>query len=215
MNSRMSQIDKIQSLESSVIIAGKFNPFIFSPDWITNYLGPTKEIRLNFGLLSRGVSLIIDGCSFTVEAERIVIKKEVLALLANENDSKRLVEIAEQILTRLPHTPVEAIGNNFVFEFAKDDWNGATPALTGVDDNLLSEPLVRTWTGRFRDGSEDAPVYRIVSVSAFKEGIKVDFNNHRDIQSCAKGLSALGMFQQDWEVCKQLCMKLAKQEITE
>lgn len=99
----------------TVVVAGAFNPAIFSPSWVANVLYEIPE-----GQNVEGVMLVDES---ELQPDRPYISKvavtaqpERLNIFIDEIDGET-VGLAEQILARtaraLPHTPVAGIGINF------------------------------------------------------------------------------------------------------
>ena len=100
--------------ESSVVIAGYWNPSIIVPEWINQYLRAGSDqnvgITLQIGNPTSPVIYEFDKIKLKVRADRIEFVPE-------DNDTCKLdvINTAKSIVSELKHTPVQAVGVNFVY----------------------------------------------------------------------------------------------------
>jgi hypothetical protein len=102
----------------TIVIVGKWNTAIFSPEWLTNNVFQTQELSLEFGMAP--------GMPRRITAEKVTLipTHTSLILAPTELDDPTLLRmegIACKILDLLTHTPVANVGINFGYR--------VTPAL--------------------------------------------------------------------------------------
>src|SRR5438552_8961697 len=120
---------------SNVVVIGAWNPAILTPDWLSRNKvvgeGP-KELVIGWGVPMNRITFEVEGATFFVDAARLEIRATGM------NDCGRFVV---RILGLLPHTPVVAIGVNFVFEIPVEEWPPQKlPALGDIDFKSKSVP---------------------------------------------------------------------------
>ena len=98
--------------ESSIIVAGNFNPAIFSPYWMekNNLIGPDDAKNA-----LKSPSLIITNQVLRFETEWFVLQvlPQQFSLTSKGAIAPMMRDLAEQVFLLLPHTPVTAVGLNF------------------------------------------------------------------------------------------------------
>lgn len=103
---------------TSVVIAGVWNPAILNPTWILRHVlelpeGTVEQIQIEQPFIPSGVppSYSIAGLTFTPGRNQLVIRP----LETSVDTMVRVQNIAIRILTLLSHTPLSAFGQNFEF----------------------------------------------------------------------------------------------------
>ena len=101
----------------TIVIAGAFNPAIFTPEWIAAVLHEMPEGSDVEGLLvadtgRQSVRTYINGVGIAIEGERLTVAWESLDGQSNDVAEKLVRRVAES----LPHTPSNGVGVNFHFE---------------------------------------------------------------------------------------------------
>ena len=135
----------LQLESSNVVIRGNFNPYIFSPEWLTSQgVWEEQEVHLALGAtLGDGIQFrsVNSDIEWSVSSRSLII--------ATLGDAGTL---AESVMEKLPHTPVQAVGCNFVFALA----NWSSDLVPKLGPSSLSDlpkkynaELVK-WTGRNR-----------------------------------------------------------------
>lgn len=111
---------KVKQDSTNLVIAGKWNKYILSPDWLAKHIFDKSEIKVEF-------SFTLDlPPRFTCDNIRIVPTEDRITFIALEylNDVLEKIENMAYILTDLlPFTPIAAFGTNFAYieEEAKMD----------------------------------------------------------------------------------------------
>lgn len=98
----------------TIVIAGAFNPAIFTPEWIAAVLfqipeGTDVEGTFVIDGSNQVARPYISGIGIAVEAGRLTIATDSLA----EADLASIESIVRRVAEVLPHTPANGIGVNF------------------------------------------------------------------------------------------------------
>lgn len=130
---------KVKPGSTNLILVGKWNKYILSPNWLAKNIFKNDNIQVEF-------SFNLDlPPRFTCDKIRIVATEDnvvFVALTYDEDIISRIEEMVYNLAESLPHTPVSAFGTNFVY--IED---GATEDLASLfelkDNNDLSDYNVR------------------------------------------------------------------------
>jgi hypothetical protein len=101
---------KIKEDHPNIVIAGKWNKYIFTTDWVMRYLLPDETLQMEIPLNIDGSHRISSG------KIRILLQDNRLSLIAikQDDDTLEMIQaIAIKLTDYLPHTPVNAFGINF------------------------------------------------------------------------------------------------------
>lgn len=188
---------KLVNQETTLVIAGAWNPAILTPSWILkNGLG--KELDGNNRI---EISMPVDVGAFqfpryTLEDLQYTARTDALVFFPGETTEDRLQlleKVAARILDQLGHTPVSGVGHNFEFqdeapsieslqtlENAKNDLIDIAPKNWNFSSSAIITSLKRDET-------------TIINIHRYYEGTKlgVKFNFHHPISSVAQGSSIL------------------------
>ncbi len=99
----------------TIVILGKWNTAIFSPEWLAQNVFQTQEIGLEFGM--------VPGMPRRITANKVTLiptQSSLILAPADLDDSTllRMEQIACTILDLLTHTPVTNVGINFGYRIA-------------------------------------------------------------------------------------------------
>jgi hypothetical protein len=96
-----------------IVVAGNWNVSIFNPNWVSENIFDKAEVQVEFPL-TPGLSprYTRDGVSVFLQGERLNLCPEQ----ANDQCLKAVEDKAKRILDLLPHTPVNAVGINFIYK---------------------------------------------------------------------------------------------------
>lgn len=168
---------------AAVVVRGKFNPYIFSPEWLEQQrIWSHKDVQLALGALSDGINFrSADGSiTWSVDPFGLTVRAENAA------------ELVKGVLELLSHTPVSAVGCNFVF--SSDKWESdVVPALGGMtlgDFKPQNHIEIAIWTGVFHVDK----VRTQMEVAVGEEGITVNFNYHEHTANVDHAIKALEKF---------------------
>ena len=93
---------------ANLVLAGNFNPYILSPEWLTNQnIWTPKELRVAVGAVSQdGIQLNGDGITWIISSSRLSI---------SSSETDQCQRLSKSLLEKLPHTPIGAVGITFTF----------------------------------------------------------------------------------------------------
>lgn len=207
-------------LSSSIVVVGNFNPAIFTPDWLeqNNLIGKGDAITAREG--SEGRNLIISRQVATFESEWFALEvvEGRFSLTSKGGLSPAIKDLAAGIFQLVPHTPVIAVGLNFIAHYklsSEDDyhkmgdilapksvWNSAFP--DGAPG--LADLSIRIQDGNRGEKLKSADEKRITvkPSNIVKYGVHLSYNDHRDVRS--DGIRAMkpaervaNIIDSDWE----------------
>lgn len=98
----------------SIVLVGAWNTAILTPDWLTNQLGTSGPIQIEFPI---GNPLM--PIRYTLNGVHLVVTRDHVVLAPSADAPEilnRIESYSRSILTVLVHTPVSAIGINFAFQ---------------------------------------------------------------------------------------------------
>jgi hypothetical protein len=193
------------NLEKAQTLAiGPFNPHIINPEWLVKEgLCEDEEVEIRFYPLHQGLGFSFKDLQWQVE----------FRLLLVESRSENCGELVAQVIEKLPHTPVQAVGNNFHYAGSRDQWGDSPlPMLGNTTRETLREigEIEQTrWTGVFIiDG------IRVEVTLAYEDpGIVVLFNFHRKTQSADEAKVAARRFEHDRRTSLELLGRLFHQGV--
>lgn len=98
----------------TLVIIGAWNRAIFSQDWVMkNLLSDAKNVKIEYPINGIGsLRFSTEDISFFIFGERLIFK----ALNSKEQSYRTIISIARQLLRLLSHTPISALGINFVYK---------------------------------------------------------------------------------------------------
>ena len=204
---------------SSVVLVGSFNPAIFTPDWLER----NKLIGTGDADYARTTK------NFLASHQVAVCETEWFALQVLENQfsltskgalSHAFQDLAEGIASLVPHTPVTALGLNFVGHFRlpteaefhkvgdilvpKKIWNELIEPENEAAG--MADVLVRIQRGKRGEQVTDPDELRIQvqPSSLVKFGVFLSCNNHREWfarkpQGKANAEGAAEVISAEWE----------------
>lgn len=106
--------------ETSLVIAGAWNPAILTPAWVLQYgleraAGAQEQVQV---ALPAGQGLLFDFPRYTLAEFIYVVRPDALVInpVQHNADGFALIERATgEMLRHLPHTPLNGLGHNFEF----------------------------------------------------------------------------------------------------
>lgn len=98
----------------TLVIIGAWNRAIFSQDWVMkNLLSDAKNVKIEYPINGIGsLRFSTEDISFFIFGERLIFK----ALNSKEQTYRTIISVARQLLRLLSHTPISALGINFVYK---------------------------------------------------------------------------------------------------
>jgi hypothetical protein len=108
----------------SLVIAGRWNTAILSPDWLATEVFKQQELRIMYPVLGWAPPVFeAADIKVMVSPDRVLF----VPLHDNEDLLARIEAAARHVLGTLPHTPISAFGENFHYTV-----EGAPKALADV-----------------------------------------------------------------------------------
>jgi len=104
----------------SIVVIGGWNTKILTPPWLGNYIFNKDQLDMYFPMTPGHPIKITDNNTFSLDVSDSKIKLNPIEI--NDTSLEQLSFSMRQILSQLPHTPVDAIGINFGFEIEKDEY---------------------------------------------------------------------------------------------
>ena len=178
------------------MIIGAWNPAIITPDWLRQQfpdLFPGDQFEAEF--ITTGALTI----RFTINNVQINPSNGRLVLSCRTNDLKTfesVAVIAQAIADKLPHTPVAAVGMNFVFQASRETVLAVDRFLDQPGQDQFYAALgLGTRIGRRITHSFALPENILNLTYEYKpEGITLKFNFHNDVTSTQQVHDKLGRF---------------------
>lgn len=168
---------KIKNENSTIVIVGAWNKNIFNPEWVSKYLFPDQDIRVEIPINVEGSPLFITD---NVKLSVIGNKLSFVSLKVDDQNLDYLEEIANKVADYLPHTPVSAFGINISFE---DELSDRIEKLIHLNDSVLLVEQgfkIKSLQRKYCLENDD----RIINLNVQTEGqiIKLLFNYHFSIR---------------------------------
>ena len=165
------------SNESSIVVVGLWNRFIFTQDWVFENLADKNEVRMEFPVsdLSLPYRYSFDDITFIPGADRIIVNPNVFT----DSCFKKANELTVKITRKLPETPYKAYGFNISYICDQD-----SPALAEMK-MLSNEKFTDTLSGitiERRFELDDKTILNL-TMSEIIEGLFVKFNYHNQLKS--------------------------------
>lgn len=189
-------------LESAnVVLNGNFNPYIISPEWLADQkIWQADSVQLELGAIRKdGVQFNGEGTDWYVSSDRLVVASTTIDC----------GEVAERVLVALPHTPMIAVGCNFVYqELSPDVVYPVFDAIQKITADETSLRLLRWGIVLHQDNT------RIdVSLTSGDQGTTIAFNHHRQANTTSEAMVAAERFGDDKKRSQDLLQKLFNQEV--
>ena len=202
---------------SSVVAVGAFNPAIFSPSWLerNNLIGKGDADEA-----TRSPSLIISHQATVFETEWFALQvfENQFSLTSKGALTPAIRDLAVGILSLVPHTPITALGLNFLAHFRfnteieyhkigdvlapKTIWDSLYPEKNSAGLADLSIRIQDAERGSApRTGNETR--ISVQPSGKVKFGVFMSLNDHREILDAGDGVSpaerAALIVDSDWQ----------------
>ncbi len=189
-------------LESAnVVLNGNFNPYIVSPEWLAEQgIWQADEVHLELGAIKKdGVQFRGDGTDWFVSSDRLVVA----------STTADCGEIAGKVLRVLPHTPMIAVGCNFVYQESSPDV--VYPVFDAIKKIAADETSLKLFRWGIVLHQEDTRVD--VSLIGGDQGTTISFNHHRQANTTVDAKIAANRFVANKKTSQELLQKLFNQEV--
>lgn len=186
---------KLIANETSLVIAGTWNPAILTPDWVVRHALQRDPEGQMIVQAEMDVGSVYQFPRFSLQDFMYLARPDVLILSPStiSEDAFRLVEdCANRTLEQLTHTPITGIGHNFEFQEDAPE-AGALQALNvaqqdivdaAPDDCTVASSVVITSLNR-------GPVK--INIQRYFDGVLlgIKFNFHHSVNSAAEAAQVL------------------------
>jgi hypothetical protein len=207
--------------ETSLVIAGAWNPAILAPTWVLqfglNRPGSNEPVQV---ALPAGTVGITDYPRFTFPDFAYIVRPETLVLIPPDCSPEaigRMEEAAASMLENLPHTPVNGVGHNFEFRDVNPDPDKLN-VFTQASQDLADEApegwssVATTIASSFRsaNGSTIANIQRQFDGA----NVIIKFNFHHPLTTVQqaleilRGLNGHARMHQNFQTARELMAKL-------
>lgn len=184
-------------LVSSIVTVGEFNPAIFSPEWLerNGLIGKDDADSVREGSQRKSLLVSHQASIFETKWFALQVLENQFSLTSKDALSPAFKDLAIGILQLVPHTPVTAVGLNFLGHFrlaSEEEYHRVGDVLAPKDiwkalypDNMtgLAELTVRIQRGTRGEPLTSKNEKRItVQPSArIKFGAFLSYNDHHDV----------------------------------
>lgn len=190
---------EINHSETSLVIAGAWNPAILTPHWVLEHglgrvLDGTNRIQ---AFLPAGQGVIFEFPRYGLDDFTFAARADALVVVPTATTAERIevVEVAvARMLEQLPHTPVGGVGHNFEFVEANP---GAEQLQVFTDSRQdLADQMPEGWeasSAAIVSSFKNTHNGVVVNVSRFFEGgvIRIKVNFHHQVSNANQALNIL------------------------
>lgn len=176
-----------------VVLVGSWNIAIFTPEWVKENLLLDKEFKVFFpSMVGCSLKFQTDLLAFCIEGNRLQF--EIINSDKLQDAYVEIIGLLRIILRKLAHTPLNAMGTNYVFDFdapfdelSTIQENGPLQKIVNMlETGVKSQALVRT----FDLGDKKELNLRLESV---QDGVnRIDFNFNYNIKNVIEVMNLLG-----------------------
>ena len=185
---------------TSAVVRGFWNPFIITPDWL-------RKCGVVEGTLEpKPLPASEAPFAFELGALRWEPGPDRLAIISTRGENCGLY--AKRVLDHLPHTPIQAIGINFVYKAVIEAWPAQHLPRIGEVSLGRHGPLnlkqVR-WVGL---AELDADTILNLTVSQAPREVICSFNFHRNVDDARKAAELASKWSDDRDQAARLLRNL-------
>lgn len=192
--------------ETSIVIAGAWNPAILTPAWILQHAVQQPDIQAHmvqavFPTLLNGAldfpRFTLPGFTYTARPDVMILLPDALAQAAFETAEG----VASRVLGQLGHTPIGGVGHNFEFTHAQaeNEWlDPMNESQLSLVDAVGGWDVSRTTLATsFSNGNVVINIQRYTEGSTFV----VKFNFHHPVTSAAEARRVMvgDGYQRAWQ----------------
>lgn len=191
------------------VVVGHFNPWIIQPEWLLRQgvIAEGEEAAITLHAFSSPVGEML----FKVGTVTWKVSPERLIVHCDEYSDTATPVI--EVLRLLPHTPMNAAGNNFNYVGQASDWIGERPTLNDVTrESLAQRGRVRADAWRTEIVREDDSVMNVHVIHS-EQRVAVNFNFHRLATDCDSAIEATRNYARDFETSREFLEGDLRQEV--
>ncbi|MEN8204373.1 MAG: hypothetical protein ABFS24_00045 [Pseudomonadota bacterium] len=191
----------------SLVLLGGWNPAILQPKWIAKEIFNTPEgedvpATITFPLNISGPPKVeMKGVAFVPTNDNLAI----FPTQPDEDGFNRAEQFAINLLRELPHTPISAFGENFVY--VEDDPNDELLRIFNVNDDIDTRVEHATGMAKLSIKKSMQIGECLLNITrSFDDGVvKFSFNFHYEVNSAEVAGRALGdTFFRNYTVCQNV-----------
>ncbi len=199
--------------EIDTVVLGRFNPHIICPPWLAKQkiIAEEETGEAEIAITGRAIALRFKTGDLTwqVDSNRLNISSEKISDTA---------AIAAKVVKKLPHTPLNAIGNNFRYQCSLSDWDGRLPKLDDVGfDQLGKYGDVQSvgWKASISqsDGVTVNTEMTLEPTELPSPMLTVNVNYHRQVNDAGELIAAAKEFQKDQQASAAFIESLLHERI--
>jgi len=193
---------------TSTVVLGAWNPAIVNPQWLLRQeivkTIPT-DVEFGFQPLRRAIRFPLADMTWEVNDSRLAVICKSM---------KNCGTYAAKVLADLSHTPVQAIGTNFVFKGETRDW---PKSIVQAGKLRVAEPYSATRISQVSweevaDLDEDTALK--LTTTTDMTNVVVSFNFHRNCDDAAKARKFARRWRKDREVVLDILARKFKVELS-
>lgn len=204
---------KLIEAETTLVLAGAWNPAIVTPNWIAQYvLGfpKDKEFKVNLQMPVQALGVLP---RYSFEDLTINAQPDSLIFLmhAGRHDQvQKSFTVARGILSLLVHTPLSGLGINLAYTLASSDGPLVDAFKSGVAVGELSgDPNCDVLQQNYKLGLKLTDHVLNIDVLKIGQDLKLSINHHFDCSSAAGAADILGT-EKLFEKLRMLSDKMAE-----
>jgi hypothetical protein len=190
---------KLHHDETSLVLAGAWNPAILTPPWVLQHgLGKKLDGTNTYQtFLPTGFGLIFEAPRYVLEELTYSVRPDSLILVPKSESTENLIsveDVAARLLTQLNHTPIGGIGHNF--EFREQNPKPAQLDIFSHSRQDLADNMLDGWestTAVIIASFTNVEKTAVISVQRVFEGnsIVIKINFHHPVTDVAQAISVL------------------------
>lgn len=188
-------------LTSAIIVVGDFNPSIFSPDWLegNKLIGKGDADAVREGSQDNSMIVSHQVATFGTKWFSLQVLENQFSLTSKDALSPAFKDLAVGIFQLIPHTPVTAVGLNFLAHFKlaneqehyqvgdvlapKAIWKNIYPeGQTGLAS--LTMRIIPAARGEAPKNNDEKRI-TLQASNKFKYGVLLSYNDHHDVVSAS------------------------------
>lgn len=186
-------------LTSSIVAIGAFNPAIFSPDWLerNDLIGKSDADEVREASVGKSLIVSHEATFFETKWFALQVLEQQFSLTSKDALSPAFKDLAVGIFQLVPHTPVTAVGLNFLGHFKlasedechrvgdtlapKDIWKALYPDESpGLADLTIR---IQPWTRDVPLKTKDEKRISVQPSNKIKFGAFLSYNDHHDVSA--------------------------------
>lgn len=171
----------------TLVIIGAWNRAIFSQDWVMkNLLSDAKNVKIEYPINGIGsLRFSTEDISFFIFGERLIFK----ALNSKEQTYRTIISVARQLLRLLSHTPISALGINFVYKTDSlnifNSFDDTKKLVDFIGREINSQELTRSFS------LDEVLTLNLKMQSSDKQSI-IDFNYNYTVNTPLDAINVFG-----------------------